>query len=315
MATDARHRALGDARVLWQLWQCWHELFPGSHIQTAVDAIIGRPQLPPQIDPALADDLPECPGAYALYDKDGGVIQVKRCANLRRQIFRVFSTADHQSALWQDTYRIDWREATGELGARLGELKLNAPARGKATELCSWQLKRFDVDDYRPELVFACDIDFGLASDLFGLYSSRREAVHALRQIAEAHGLCHDRIGLSTAVAGKGCAGYKRGICRGACLGKERPSVHSARTMAALAKLKLARWPYEGPVALIERDEFGTREDYHLIDSWCYLGTVNDEAALHQLAENRGESHFEPVTYRIVSKFLKAGKVRVLPLF
>ena len=67
-------------------------------------------------------------------------------------------------------------------------------------------------------------------------------------------------------------------------------------------------------VALIERDEFGMREDFHLVDHWRYLGTVNDEAALHELLETRQDTPFDPDIYRIINKFLKAGKLRVQPL-
>ena len=34
----------------------------------------------------------------------------------------------------------------------------------------------------------------------------------------------------------------------------------ASRLMAALAKYKIQAWPYEGPIALVERDEFGMRE-------------------------------------------------------
>ena len=64
---EERHRALADARVLWELWQRWHAMKPAEAIGQAIDAIVGRPQLPPQLDPELIDDLPESHGAYALF--------------------------------------------------------------------------------------------------------------------------------------------------------------------------------------------------------------------------------------------------------
>ena len=95
--------------------------------------------------------------------------------------------------------------------------------------------------------------------------------------------------------------------------------MHSARLMAALAKLKLTPWPYPGPVALIERDEFGMREDFHLFDRWRYLGSVLNENALHDLLDTRNDrehefNEFDPEIYRLVSRFLKAGKLRLCPL-
>ena len=66
------------------------------------------------------------------------------------------------------------------------------------------------------------------------------------------------------------------------------------------------------PVALIERDEFGMREDYHLVDHWRYLGSAHHEAALHESLGNRHDAGFDPDIYRLINKFLRAGKLRVL---
>lgn len=311
-----RHRALADAQVLWQLWQRWHELLPVETVRQAVAVIVGRPELPEQIDPALIDDLPEAPGAYAMVGQDGSLLLVKRSSNLRQQVLAHFASANRATALVRNTWTIEWREAAGELGARLRELELSAPTRETADDLCSWQLIAHGDGDYRPQLAFARDLDFSRATDLFGLYQNKREAVHALRKLAEGHRLCHSQLGLGAAKPGEPCVAFKQKACRGACVGKEAASLHSARLMSALAKFKLADWPYAGPVALIERDEFGMREDYHLVDHWRYLGSVHDEAALHERLENldKNESGFDPDVYRLINKFLRAGKLRVLAL-
>ena len=314
IAVADRHRALADARVLWDLWQHWHDIVPMDSIRDAIAVIVGRPDLPAQIDPAQIDDLPEAPGAYVMYGEDGSVLLIKRSSNIRQQVLAHFAPARRDTALVRNTWRIDWHEAAGELGARLCELKLSASARKPIDDLCSWQLVQQGEGDFRPQLVYARDMDFAAATDLFGLYTNRREALHALRKIAEAHRLCHTQIGIGEGIRGEACVGYRQKTCRGVCVGKEALSLHSARLMTALAKFRLSEWPYTGPVALIERDEFGMREDYHLIDCWRYLGTVHDEAALHALLENHRREGFDPDIYRIISKFLKAGKIRVLPI-
>ena len=311
-----RHRALADAQVLWDLWQRWHELLPVATVRQAIAVIVGRPELPAQIDPALIDDLPEAPGAYAMYGEDGSPLLVKRSSNLRQQVLAHFAPANRDTALARNTRKIEWREAAGELGARLHELKLSAPTRQAADELCSWQLIAHGDGDFRPRLVFAREVDFSRASDLFGLYQNKREAVHALRKLAEAHRLCHSQLGLGATKPGEPCVAFKQKTCRGVCVGKEAVSLHSARLMSALAKFKVADWPYSGPVALIERDEFGMREDYHLVDRWRYLGCAHDEASLQELLENRSQDEigFDPDLYRLINKFLRAGKLRVLAL-
>lgn len=312
-----RHRALADAQVLWDLWQRWHEMLPSEAIQNAVDVIVGRPELPPQLDSGLIDDLPEAPGAYAMIGEDGSPLLVKRSTNIRQQVLAHFDVAKRDTALARNTFRVEWRETAGELGARLCEFELSASTRKATDELCAWQLIQREEGDFRPQLVYARDVDFSVTNDLFGLYMNPREAMHALRKLAEAHRLCHNHIGIGVGKAGEACIAYKQKTCRGVCVGKEPVSLHSARVMTALAKFKISAWPYPGLIALIERDEFGMREDFHLINGWRHLGTVHDEAALHTLMENRiqgSQGQFDPDTYRIIHKFLKAGKIRVLPL-
>jgi len=316
IAVTDRHRALADARVLWELWQRWHELMPANELWKNVDAITGRPDLPPHLDPCFIDDLPESPGAYAFYGEAGDALLVKRSTNLRHQVLAHFSAANRNTPLVRDTRRIEWRETAGELGARLREIELTRSQRIARGDLCSWQLERHGDGDFRPRLVFAHDTDFARTEDLFGLYMNKREAIHALRKLAEAHRLCHNQIGIGTGNRGEACVGYKQRTCRGACIGKEPISLHSARLMAALAKHRLHTWAYPGPIALLERDEFGMHEDYHVIDGWHYLGTAHNEEMLHALLADRptASAGFDADIYRIVGKYLKAGKIKVVPL-
>jgi hypothetical protein len=153
-----------------------------------------------------------------------------------------------------------------------------------------------------------------LADDLFGLYPNRREAqrssAHARRRTPPVSQAA--RAGRNQAGA---CAGYRQKNCRGVCIGKETPALHSARLLTALAKFKVKTWPYKGPVVLIERDEFGMREDHHLIDRWRLLGTLHsEEDAAGALADGPSRQRFDPDIYRIIKRFLQAGKLRVRPL-
>ncbi|GHU32570.1 hypothetical protein AGMMS50256_22890 [Betaproteobacteria bacterium] len=316
ITVDDRHRALADARVLWELWRRWHDLLPENTIREAVERITGRPELPPELDPALLDDLPEAPGAYAVFDREGALLVAKRASNIRQQVFAHFSPARRGLPLVRNAWRIEWREAAGELGAHLRELELTAARRQVSEELCSWRLVRHGDGDFRPVLVFARDIAFAHTEDLFGLYHGRREALQALRKLVEAHHLCHYFTGLDNCKAGEACIAYRRHDCRGACVGKESVALHSARLMAALAKFKIRPWPYPGPIALIERDEFGMREDAHVINAWAYLGTASDETTLQSMlagaVESRETSLFDPDIYRIVGKYLREGTLKII---
>jgi DNA polymerase-3 subunit epsilon len=301
IAVGDRHRAPDDARALWDLWQRWHALLPAETIEKAVDRITGRPELPPQIDPALLDELPEAPGAYAVFGKDGALLTARRALNLRQQVFAHFSPDRRKLPQVGEAWRIEWREAAGELGARLRELEL-AAARRPSGELCSWHLVRHDSGGFRPVLAFARDIDFAHVEDLFGLYRGPREATLALGKLAEAHG-----VGLH--FTGSADGGVE------ACIDQGPVPMQNARLMAALARYRIRPWPYPGPIALVERGEFGMREDAHVIRDWACFGTASDEATLRSMFESALENSgppFDPEIYRIVGKCLREGKLRVI---
>lgn len=326
ISTAERHRALADARILWQLWQRWLDLLPLPTLLQAVAAISGRPELPPQLAQGALDDLPEVPGAYACFDQNGQPLQIKQARNLRQEIFALFAPSRRDSSLVVNTWRVEWRESAGEFGARLGELALSAGQHKKPDELYSWQLFESAPGDYRPRLVCTAEVDFSASEELFGLYGSQREALNALRKLAEAHRLCHAQLGLGVAdKSGKGakdakkdgCIGYRQKTCRGLCVGKENLSVHNARLMTAFAKFRLKPWPFSGSAGIVEKDAFGMREDFHLFDRWRYYGVVTSEASLTALLESISTcppKPFDADIYRILNKALLSGKVTARPL-
>jgi DNA polymerase-3 subunit epsilon len=74
-----------------------------------------------------------------------------------------------------------------------------------------------------------------------------------------------------------------------------------------------ASWPYTGAIAIEERDEASGQRAWHVIDNWCYLGTIDalgQAGALHASVDSPA---FELSTYRILSERLARGLV-VTPL-
>src|SRR5471032_124218 len=64
---SARHRALGDARVLKEFWLKLQREVPAETLAAAAGrAALALPKLPAHLPPGLADELPEAPGAYRL---------------------------------------------------------------------------------------------------------------------------------------------------------------------------------------------------------------------------------------------------------
>lgn len=314
ISADARHRALADARVLWDLWQAWHRELGAEGVAAGVSALTRTAVLPPQLDPALADELPECPGAYALIGAENEILQIGRGPNLRQKVLAHFSDARSAVPPASLTRSVEWHDAAGELGARLQEIALQRRLKPIPPEMCAWRLVEVAEGNFRPQLVGPEVEVFGAETPLYGLYSTQKEARQAMRKLAEAHFLCPVTLGLEQVKDGKPCSAVKNHHCRGVCIGKEPLSRHSARLMTALDKLRIKEWPYPGAIAIVERDEFGMMEDFHLVDRWRYLGTVRDENSLHERLSEICNYPFDPDNYRVLLKYIQAGKLRIIPL-
>ena len=75
------------------------------------------------------------------------------------------------------------------------------------------------------------------------------------------------------------------------------------RLIEALAELKLQSWPYRGRIGIREGD--GDETVLHVLDHWCYLGTVRSEDELDGL---EARPAFDLDTYKILKRFLGGGR-------
>ena len=322
LKTGDRHRAMADADLIWQFWRLLLREQGEDILAEAVSLQLKRPTLPPHLDPALLDDLPQSPGVYLFYGENDALLYVGKSINLRQRVLSHFAadTREYKEMrLAQELRRIHWHETVGELGALLLESRLvkeGQPIHNRrlrrASDLCAWRLEEGAQGDFRPRLVSGQDADFGRAGDLYGVFTTRRQANNTLKKIADAYELCPVILGLEKPTQpGRPCFAFQVHKCKGACVGKEPIGLHSARLMSALAKLKMDAWAYPGPIGLVERDEFLDVEEVHLVNGWCYLGTAKCEADIYGLLEQSGQTQFDMDTYKLLKSHLGKGKVIV----
>lgn len=311
-----RHRALGDAQLLWQFWQRVHECVAPGLIADTVRELIGEGVLPLHVDAESIAGLPDTPGVYLFYGDNGLPLYVGKSRHLRTRVLSHFS-ADHRSdrelSLSQQVRRIDWIETEGELGALLKEAELVKrlqPTHNRLLrrnrDLCTWRLQQDEAGALGLELVHAEDLDFGLQHRLYGFFRSRREAVERLRTLAAEQQLCPPLLGLEKRLSGQRCFSWQLKKCRGACGGVEPRAAHDLRLIEALQALKVQGWPHAGPV--------GVREGkvLHVVDGWRYLGAARDEAELAEVLES-GRPAFDLDIYRLLVKAMASGR-GIVPL-
>ncbi|MDP2823428.1 MAG: exonuclease domain-containing protein [Sulfuritalea sp.] len=307
LAVSSRHRALGDARLIHQFWNRVQAEIEPELLAEAVKKLTARPSLPAGLDPSAIDDLPEGVGVYLFYGENDLPLYVGKSKELKKRVLAHFA-ADHAAAremnLARQVRRIECIETGGEIGALLKEaalVKALQPLHNRSLrrndDLCFWQLVEVRAGEWQPVPIPAGDLDTRLQAQLYGPFKSAREARKALTELAKEHRLCHSLLGLEKVKAGKPCFAHQLQQCKGACVGKEPVSFHSARLMAALGRHRLAPWPFAGPAWIRERHEL------HLIDRWRHLGTAHSEAELHALLETKPPP-FDRDSYRILAKAL-----------
>jgi DNA polymerase III subunit epsilon len=303
LTCSARHRALGDAKVLHEFWSKLCRDLAHLKLADAVHAVLGAHRLPAHLPADLADDLPEGPGAYRFFDADNNVLYVGRSRSLRSGVCSHFAAQKGKSSLGRlaaQTRRIDWLETHGELGAMLKEAEWLRTLGGDQSYTLRTRAARL-AGVARPIEAAALDgLEAAELTQSFGVFHSEKDARKALGDIARAHQLCLKVLGLEEAEGS--CLAYQVGRCKGACVGKEPALLHDMRTMLALSSLKFKAWPFPGRVALRERDFRGSA--LHVVDRWAYLGTARTDEELAALAARGPDTVFDADVYRILVRYL-----------
>ncbi|AOY00375.1 exonuclease domain-containing protein [Jeongeupia sp. USM3] len=312
-----RHRALSDARLLPAFLDVVLREHPSESVQQAIAELLRQPRIPAGLDPAVIDELPETGGCYSFYAADGAALLVGRSHNIRKRVLQHFAAdarKPRELEMLARLARIDWQEAAGDFGAMLNEARLIRslkpaynPRPKKNAGACVLRLAEQEgalmpavVDLAEP--AEPGDVD---PHRVFGPFRARRDAQRLLEKLADGTGLCRQLLGLEPRT-GTPCSAQPQGKCRGACIGREPLATHNARLMSLLEKHRFAPWPHPGPVGLVEGPEWSPL--IHVIDRWCYLGTIHDPAELDTL---QCAADFDFDAYKLIQFELKrrAGQV------
>ena len=299
-----RYRAMADAESTWQVLQQLQEHLDDAELRQQ----LRRAAVPVHLQAADVQAVPERPGVY-YFDGADALLYVGKSINLRRRVQSHFQN-DHLSRrslqMAQQVRAIRYRATAGELGALL----LESAEVKRLQPLYNRQLRR-----QRGGFTWALrDAGSGICPQLLapeqlvggephaGLFRTRRQAMDWLRQEAREHQLCLRLLGLE---AGSGaCFAAQLGQCRGACCGREPRVEHDARLLAGCARLRVAAWPWSGAVALVEHDARHDFRQWHVLDQWCHIATVDDPAELPAVLQ-RPRPAFSLDAYQILLGHLR----------
>jgi DNA polymerase-3 subunit epsilon len=305
LTCSARHRALGDARVLHEFWRKLRLEIADEVLDATVKTLLDGPKLPDHLPAGLADELPEGPGVYRFYGEDRALLYVGRSNSLRARMLAQLAEE------WAAPVRaVDWLQTAGELGARLREtdwIRRQRPLHNRRVPGMSesFTMRVLGRDSGRLDIIAIGEVGAEELAHCFGVFHSEKDARKALLDIARAQHLCLKVLGFEQSEGS--CFALQMGNCKGACTGKEPLALHGLRVKLALSSLKLKSWPFPGRIALREHDPWGgaggaTNQgaDLHVLDHWMYLGTARSEEELSALAAQQSCGHFDPDVYRIL---------------
>lgn len=325
LVCSARHRALGDTEALFQFVSQAVESFERGVLDAAIIKAMKAPNRPAGLPEGVLEGLPEGPGVYLFYGESDAPLFVGRSVSLRSRVMSHFSgdkLKGREAKIVQQVRRVDWRVTAGELGALLLEAHLvrtEKPAENRQpADSSSVFGLRFDPARRRGPVLQREVLGGGDPASwehLYGTFRTRKEADNALRELAGLYKLCPRRIGLEPWSEGA-CLAHQARRCAGVCAGKESHAQHDERLLKVLESLRLRRWPWPGAVVVREHHTDTGRSAAHVVDQWCLLGSVDDEAALEGLLEALPERRFDPDIYRILVRWLEtpAGRAAVTPL-
>jgi DNA polymerase-3 subunit epsilon len=251
--------------------------------------------------------LPEKPGVYIFYGKDGETLYVGKSKNIRERVLSHFYNdylSQKEMEMTKQTADIKTIITPGELSALILESKMikdeapifNRMLRRKKEFIVATTL--VDEKGYtRLSLETLSAIDNH--EKIIGIYKSKRQAKEVLYEIAKEHRLCPKLLGLEK---GKNACFYSQlGVCDGACSGTEDPKNYNDKFSGAFERSKIRQWPYETPIMIQEEDDEGNGIAL-FVNHWKLLASVQYEKdGAKKILQSEG---FDIDTYRILVRVL-----------
>lgn len=302
-----RHRAFDDAKVLWDFYKLSKERIEKEVFEATIAKLLKKPSLPPGISQSDVDALPESPGVYIMYGENEMPIYIGKSINIKERVMSHFIN-DYNSGtdmkIIHQIKRIETVKTAGALSALLLESKLIKDLQPvlnrmlRNSRAMSVLLKKINPAGFNSvELVELNNIKVNEIPNILGVFKNLKQAKDYLYEIAKEFQLCPKILGLEK---GNGaCFYHQLEQCKGACINKENYLKYNLRFDEGFYIKKIKPWNFKGPIIIKEEGELN---EAHLIDKWCYLGSIKD--GTENFTEIKKEYKFDYDAYKILRRFI-----------
>ncbi len=124
---DRRHRALDDAKVLYDFLEIIKSRFTSEEITKNINPLLKAAPIPPTLNPKEIEELPENHGVYIFYDSKDAPLYIGKSINIKKRVQSHFSASSRETKemkIFQNVARIETMVTPGELGALLLESEM-----------------------------------------------------------------------------------------------------------------------------------------------------------------------------------------------
>lgn len=324
IAVTHRHRSLDDAKTTYRFLTIAEEEKGEELIRAAVKHQYRKESIPAGFDASIIDGLPNSPGVYYFWGENKELLYVGKSINIRKRVLSHF-TADHKSSremkICQQARNITFDKTSGELSALILESKkvkelqplYNRRLR-RVSNFYSIGLEETKDGLLTPKIFSVSEMPRS-AKKLYGLFPSVKKAKEAIQSISDEHSLCYQVCGLEKPT-NRACTSHQLKKCNGYCVGKQPALVHNVKLLQGFSALSLKTWPYEGPVALVEKTQEGESEHHLIVDNWCILGVAESAADYENILKGNPVPQIDKDIYRylVATVFAKSSAVTLVVL-
>lgn len=311
---SARHRAYDDALALHKFMTIALKDHGVSVVEETILRQMKTRSLPPNVDVSIVNALPEIPGIYIFEDDAGHPLYVGKSVNIRTRVKSHFTNATQvakEMKMSLRSHNISYQTTETEIeallleSAKIKELQpqLNVRLRRKTKQ--SLLLKNTNLSGYLTIHVENKDLSqYSNLADVYGVYTTRRQATASLESLIKTYQLCPVLMGLEK--SNGSCFRYQLKLCKGACVGEETPEQYNNRVEAALERSKIQSWPFKG-AAEVSISKTKTM----VIDQWIIKYIVDYTFEATQIPM---DGMFDLDTYKILRTYMKTKpQISLLP--
>ena len=306
---EARHRAFPDAKALYFFMEKAKLASSEEAFEKAIQYITKSPRVPSAISKDLVKNIPDLPGVYIFYDKDGTVLYVGKSVHLKDRVMNHFSSFHSNSTdlkLSSSIADIEVKVCGGDLSASLLEAelikKLQPAFNKKLREICEVVavIKKDDRKYHSIEIKRLTLPLNGEHEKILCVYPSMRKAKEELYEICKVKRLCPRILGLEK---GKGRCFYSQiELCDGACTGEEPAIKHNIKLIEAFKEYFIPKWPFAGEI-LVKEESSEVSELTH-INNWVHIGSTRKNGDGSEIYQEKEKGIYTD-TVKILKRFLR----------